>query len=318
VCGKIYNNTIANNEDGALNVNNGSNLIEIVNNVMFGSDAETTGKVNVGNNANLTFTNNATVKALTASNATTADNIVISTDNTGSDDGVLYAAFTDPDNGNFKLTKKSALVDNGKNISAVTTDIDKQARPLGSTYDIGAYERPVTYTLDVTFTTPIENTLKIAYTDLEGTAAEQQLDNAGTMQADVPATSEVSVSIIRSTFRSAIESILLNEVEIDNIATRGDTTFTLPLLTADSRLNITMNQNTVTGLKENTADFGCIGMQGMIRIENAVSRQPILVYKADGQLLQRIDNAAADLNIAATAGLYIVRCGEEVRKVIVR
>ncbi|MBR1631957.1 MAG: hypothetical protein IJ680_08875, partial [Paludibacteraceae bacterium] len=47
VCGKIYNNTIANNEDGALNVNNGSNLIEIVNNVMFGSDAETTGKVNV-------------------------------------------------------------------------------------------------------------------------------------------------------------------------------------------------------------------------------------------------------------------------------
>ncbi|MBR1630427.1 MAG: right-handed parallel beta-helix repeat-containing protein, partial [Paludibacteraceae bacterium] len=232
VCGKIYNNTIANNEDGALNVNNGSNLIEIVNNVMFGSDAETTGKVNVNNNANLTFNNNATIAAVTAPNATMADNIVISTDNTGSEAGVLYASFTDPATGNFLPLTGSALIDKGADIAAITMDIAGTSRPQFDKYDIGAYE-----VIDPSKLIP--NYIMTLTVDGQGTVAN------GTRSWTATATDTIHEGKLQITPAVGyyIQTLSINGVAVDE---PGDS-YTTDDVTADINVNVVFKKyNTVT------------------------------------------------------------------------
>jgi len=51
-------------------------------------------------------------------------------------------AFVDPDGGDYHLGPASAAIDAGVD-AGVTTDIDGDARPIGSGYDIGADEAPI-------------------------------------------------------------------------------------------------------------------------------------------------------------------------------
>jgi hypothetical protein len=76
--------------------------------------------------------------------------------NSGSNEAVLYANFVSPTNfvgkvlsaddqvslgtANWAVLSGSALIDAGKTLSEITTDIAGVGRPAGSGYDIGAYE----------------------------------------------------------------------------------------------------------------------------------------------------------------------------------
>jgi len=60
--------------------------------------------------------------------------------------------FSDAPNNDFSLHKTSYALDNGKTISAVTTDIVGLSRPQGEAYDIGALERKVK--VEITYGVP--------------------------------------------------------------------------------------------------------------------------------------------------------------------
>ncbi len=84
------------------------------------------------------------------SNVTQTDCITIEQDNTGTEEGKLYANFKNPtttaglvestEGIDWSPAKGSALIDAGASVSSVTTDILGTERPKGKGYDIGAYE----------------------------------------------------------------------------------------------------------------------------------------------------------------------------------
>lgn len=73
----------------------------------------------------------------------TVSNVInLEKDNTGSEAGLFYAGFTDPDNDDYTLTEASALIDNGIKIEGITptTDVFGVERSITDPMDIGCFE----------------------------------------------------------------------------------------------------------------------------------------------------------------------------------
>jgi hypothetical protein len=91
--------------------------------------------------------------------ANLAGKVIVGLANTGTENGVLYARFESPTNfvgkaltegdaaslaaANWALKYGSAMQDKGTTLAGITKDIIGKARPQGSAYDIGAYEKEI-------------------------------------------------------------------------------------------------------------------------------------------------------------------------------
>ncbi|QCX39291.1 T9SS type A sorting domain-containing protein [Aureibaculum algae] len=153
---KIYNNTIIVPSDGrwGILVQAGANInTEIFNNIIINEHAWR-GCIAVA--STLQFKSDYNILNDKMSNNGDGSSISLSEwQALGFDTNSLIAnnlssIFVAPESNNYQLVEGSQAIDNGSNLvnSVVTYDINKNDRPAGSTYDIGAYEFNATASID--------------------------------------------------------------------------------------------------------------------------------------------------------------------------
>lgn len=171
--GSLLNSTVVNNVGGVYYAES-SAAVEFINNIIWGCATDVTGaqatSLSGVANAKAVVENNATYNPIPSDkNWTTANNILFSSNNSNGDvenpaEGTVGsgpkftkvstfkgAAQADEeililDSVNWSLQVGSPAIDTGKTLTSVTTDILGQARPLGTAFDLGAYEHDPTST----------------------------------------------------------------------------------------------------------------------------------------------------------------------------
>ncbi len=130
--GNFYYNTVVENEGGAVFATKGN----FKNNVFWGTEKA---KADMWCDAvTCVFDYNAAILSLTGDGgkAKVSNHIVLSTENTGSEEGVNYPKFANVEEGEFTLQKGSALIGAGTTIEDITTDLVGKTRTQA---DLGAF-----------------------------------------------------------------------------------------------------------------------------------------------------------------------------------
>ncbi|NHZ73692.1 MAG: hypothetical protein GWP16_04390, partial [Nitrospirae bacterium] len=142
----IYNNTVVVADDGrwALNIKNGSTDNRVRNNVFYNYHSYR-GSISVNADSLTGFSSdhNAVMDRFTLDDGDSVSTLSAWQSQTGQDhDSVLstpVALFTDPTR-DFHLREGSPALDSGETLTEVLADLEGTPRPLGSAFDIGAYE----------------------------------------------------------------------------------------------------------------------------------------------------------------------------------
>jgi len=142
----IYNNTVVVADDSrwALNIKNGSTDNRVRNNVFYNFHSYRGSiSVNADSLTGFSSNHNAVMDRFTLDDGDSVLTLSAWQSQTGQDQGSLLstpaALFLDPSR-DFHLREASPALDNGETLTAVLTDLEGTPRPLGSAFDIGAYE----------------------------------------------------------------------------------------------------------------------------------------------------------------------------------
>jgi hypothetical protein len=164
--------------------------------------------------------------------ANLAGKVIVGLANTGTENGVLYARFENPTNfvgkaltegdaaslaaANWALKYGSAMQDKGTTLAGITKDILGKARPQGSAYDIGAYEKEMKQVTTLQIASALQTLSKSAVI----------VGNGGTLVIDQ--NSELSALVIERGGRVSNENgygIILSDSLIINSDANGTGTY---------------------------------------------------------------------------------------------
>lgn len=138
--GSVINCTVVNNLGGGAYLSNtSSSTINLVNNVFWGEDTKS-GQISTLENCLGNITNCAYTSLSTNFIGSNSNKVDLTTTSTG--------IFTDPANNLWTLATGSSLIDTGTSTGAPIADLVGTNRPQGGGFDIGAYERTTTTTLN--------------------------------------------------------------------------------------------------------------------------------------------------------------------------
>lgn len=295
--GTLNNCTVANNPVGGVYIASASVPSKIYNSVFWGANATSGGITSAASNS-IAIVQNTTYTSIQATNLTGSsniNNILLSSENTGSTEGIFYPYFTDPINNDYSITHQSALLNTGQTIASVTTDLAGFARPQGSAYDIGAYELPY-YNVTINFN---EDGSVEGYTN--GETKSQ------------PKGKQVAYTITPNSGKM-IKSVLYNGTEV--LGELSGNIYTAPIITQNSTLVVEFDVE--TGFSNPDTSFSYIVQNGMLQITNTPQNTEISVYNVIGTLLKSTLTTDKVTNIQLHKGLYIVKIENQLIKVLVK
>lgn len=317
--GNFTNITIANNQGGFYVAAAGA--INLTNTVLWGNktldkdgNPVDTGIFGFLDNTNCVINNSAFSPALDPANYTQDANIALQADNDSQDNAkgpgfVAQTSFyglpisaediTEVETADWSLKSTSGLIDLGKTVADLTTDIAGTLRPQGSAYDIGAYEYlaavAVNFNTTVTFNeggTVNDLTSGAVLSNPEGTVIAFTITpNAG----------------------MKITSVLYNDVEVKGDVVEG--VYTAAALIADATLVVQFDIS--TGLETQKSAFTCFSMGHSVEVRGLEANQVVELYSISGarMAVQKSENSAA--TFTAQKGIYLVKVSDKVVKVVV-
>lgn len=293
--GILQNSTIVNNEVGGVYVASATISSKIYNSVFWG--AESSGSItSVASNASAVIQNTAyrSIQSANFTGSNNINNILLDANNTGSEPGINYPEFIEPATNNWELGYKSALLNTGQAIAAVTTDLSGTSRPQGASYDIGAYELPY-FNTTVTF-------------NAGGTV------NALT-SGDVlsePKGKPLAFTITPSGGQQ-VASVKYNNVEVKEELVDG--VYTAPALAANATLVVEFSAT--TSVNEINSGFVCFANGNSIEIRGMKAGEEINVYSITGAALFTQKAVNNSMSVPVARGIYIVKAANQVKKVVV-
>jgi hypothetical protein len=143
----IVNNTIDEASDGrwAINIQDGSTGNTLLNNILMNEHAFR-GAIDISSDSLTEFTSdyNAVISRFTTDGGDTVNTLAQWQAATGQDAHSLVstaaALVVNPANGDYHLSSTSPAINKGTSLDAPAIDLDRKPRPIGSAFDIGAYE----------------------------------------------------------------------------------------------------------------------------------------------------------------------------------
>lgn len=294
--GTLRNVTAVNNVDGGVYVASATVPSSIYNSVFWGSGSS--GAVtSVASNASAILQNNAIVNLQTTNftGANNSNNIVLSAENSGTDEGVFYPNFVDPIANDWQITHQSALLNAGQTFATLTSDLMGIARAQGSAFDIGAYELPY-YNVSVDYN--------------EGGEVQ---NHAAASVLSAPKGKMLEFTIQPNSGQT-IASVLYNNVEVKDQLQSN--VFVTPALLADATLVVAFS--TTTNVDATISSLKVFANENGLELNGLSAGQNIAVYNANGmRVLHEIANTNT-MSIRLNKGFYVLKVGADVHKVIVK
>lgn len=293
--GILQNSTIVNNEVGGVYVASATISSKIYNSVFWG--AESSGSItSVASNASAVIQNTAyrSIQSANFTGSNNINNILLDANNTGSEPGINYPEFIEPATNNWELGYKSALLNTGQAIAAVTTDLSGTSRPQGASYDIGAYELPY-FNTTVTF-------------NAGGTVNAL---TSGDILSE-PKGKPLAFTITPSGGQQ-VASVKYNNVEVKEELVDG--VYTAPALAANATLVVEFSAT--TSVNEINSGFVCFANGNSIEIRGMKAGEEINVYSITGAALFTQKAVNNSMSVPVARGIYIVKAANQVKKVVV-
>ena len=295
VGGTLNNVTAVNNVDGGVYVGSATIPSKIYNSVFWGTG--NSGAVTSTANNSVAIVQNTAYLSFQSANFTgvnNTNNILLDANNTGSELGINYPEFIDPTTNNWELGYKSALLNTGQTIAAVTTDLSGVSRPQGASYDIGAYELPY-FNTTVTF----------------NTGGTVNALTSGDVLAE-PKGKPLAFTITPSAGQQ-VASVKYNNVEVKEELVDG--VYTAPALTANATLVVEFSAT--TSVNEINSGLVCFANGNSIEIRGMKAGEEINVYSITGAALFTQKAVNNTVNVPVTRGIYLVKVANQVKKVVV-
>lgn len=292
--GTLNNVTVVNNVEGGVYVASASIPSKIYNSVFWGTgnSGAITSVVNnavaiVQNTASLSFQTNFT-------GTNNINNVLLNASNSGSELGVYYPEFIDPETNNWELGYKSALLNTGQTIALVTTDFNGVARPQGSAYDIGAHELQY-FNTTVTFNSG-------------GTVNALTSGDILTEPKGKPL-----VFTITPSGGQVIASVKYNDVEVKEELVEG--VYNAPALSANATLEVEFS--TTTSVNEINKSFACFTSGNMVQLSGITTGDEVSLYSISGARLFNMIAVSTEMSVPVSRGIYLVKVADKVKKVVV-
>lgn len=294
--GTLRNVTAVNNVDGGVYVASTSIASSIYNSVFWG--AGNSGAVtSVASNAAAVLQNNAITNLQSANftGSNNTNNIIISADNSGADEGVFYPNFADPSANDWQITHMSALLNAGQTFATQANDVLGVARPKGGAFDIGAYELPY-FNVNIDYT--------------EG---GEVLNHAAASVLSAPKGKMLEFTIQPNSGQT-IASVLYNNVEVKDQLQSN--VFVTPALLADATLVVAFS--TTTNVDATISNLKVFANENGIELNGLSTGQNIVVYNANGMRVLYETANANTMSISLKKGFYVLKVGADVHKVMVK
>ncbi|WP_455498353.1 choice-of-anchor Q domain-containing protein [Coprobacter sp.] len=201
--------------------------------------------------------------------------------------------------GNWELTATSPLLNAGLTYEPIESDLLGTMRPQGPATDIGAYE--LLYYLLITRV---------------GENGSVRLANGSVLPTTYNQPKGIQIELIVKPDNGYSAKAIYNGNDITS--TIEGEKLVLPALQKNESLDITfeITSGIIEGDVDNTPI--CYAVNGGIMIKGISEPIGITVYKPSGEIMSIITAATGDNIIQMTEGIYLVRIGEKVSKVIVK
>ncbi len=211
-------------------------------------------------------------------------------------------------NRNYQLSSTSLALNVGTDLTSatypVTKDILDVARPQGGAYDIGAYELPY-------FTT------SVSYNSEGGSVSPASVSAApqGSTQPFV-ITPVYGYQLSSITYNGVdVKSQLTNLIDGQNTYNGG--TYTVSSLAGSHALAVTFSQVITTGLKELQKQINYRINHGILQIDGVENGTEISIYSVSGSKIKSEKINANNFSAALAQGIYLVKVGRSIQKVVV-
>lgn len=200
---------------------------------------------------------------------------------------------------NYQLSYNSLALNAGTNLSGatspVTADVNAVSRPQGSAYDIGAFELPY-FNTTVTFNA---NGTVNAYT-------------SGDVDSK-PQGSQLSFTITPNS-NYGITSVTYNGVDVTGSLVSN--VYVAPALAANATLSVQFDL--LTGISKSYTGFQSYAANGAIELKNGTIGDDVTIFGPTGSIVKSVKMNSNNMSVAVSKGIYIVKAGKKIQKVIVQ
>jgi len=322
--GNFSHVTIVNN-GGGIFIAASSNAVNIFNSAVWGNktmvfdedlqeNVETPTSIfsNTGN-TNVVIHNTGIYPSIALESYTQADNVNIEADN-DSQAGAKGPGFVTPTTfwgapttegqttelnaADWSIKYSSGLLNIGKTLAGVTTDIIGTTRPQGPAYDAGAYELSY-YNTTVTFNAG--GTVSYNAGGLTSGAVLQEPEGKPLAFTIVPAGGQ------------QIASVKYNNVEVKEELV--ESVYTAPALTANATLVVEFSPTTAVNDIKNT--FVCFASRNAVELRGVTTGDQISVYAITGARLFSAKAVSSEISVPVERGIYLVKVADMVKKIVV-
>lgn len=312
--GGNFNHVNIVNNVGQVYIAGASAAMSLTNSIVWGNKTDATGATNTGitsntTNKNVVINNTAISPSIAADAYTQADNITLEYGNDSPDlakgpgfvnPTTFWGAPSNPTEtseflaADWSIKYSSGLLNLGKTLATVTTDLVGTTRPQGAAYDMGAYE--LAY-FNTTVTFNAGGTVNaLASGDIVSEPKGQMLAFTITPNSGMK-----------------IASVTYKGVEVKDQLVEG--VYTAPALTANAALAITFDVS--TGVEKLNNGFRCFSVANSIEVHGLVANQMVELYSISGARIATQKSVNDAVRFTAQKGIYIVKVADKVNKVVV-